>query len=163
MDFFNAASQRVALSIAANAAQFVSVADFNVHVRPCLAELTQRLQLDDKRSLESVVTLFSRLADNLRPSEPRLVDLCSHGLLANVQQLLTVQPPPVSSQHVYMCLRMLRVMAERAPSLAVQMIRMNVDMTLTGFLIDPVNQQVWGLKCPTTHFAGTATATAASA
>lgn len=91
------ASQRVALNIAANAAQFVQPTDFNAHVKPCLAELTQRMNLTDKRAVESVVTLFSRLADNLRGHSSKLIELASGSLLADVQQLVSV---PHRSSHL---------------------------------------------------------------
>ena len=77
---------------------------------------------DDKRAVESVVTLFARLVDNLRVQPAKLLELSAHNLLDNVQQLMSAHPARVSAQHVHSLLRMCRVMCARQPQLALQML-----------------------------------------
>uniref|UniRef100_A0A1I8A9E9 AAA_6 domain-containing protein n=1 Tax=Steinernema glaseri TaxID=37863 RepID=A0A1I8A9E9_9BILA len=81
-------SQRLAFQIAANCALYVSVNDFN-HVKDSLADLTQRFGMDDKRSLESVCLLFSRLVDNLKGYPDKLREIAGEDFifLKNIQQL----------------------------------------------------------------------------
>lgn len=89
VDFFSLPTQRLAFSIAANCASYVTNSDFNV-VQDCLADLTSRLNMDDKRSVESICTFFTRLIENMRfyPNRLRQIAGKNHELLMNFQQLV---------------------------------------------------------------------------
>ncbi|VDO13828.1 unnamed protein product [Brugia timori] len=125
VDFFSVPSQRLAFQIAANCATYVSANDFP-QVRESLADLTQRLLIEDKRCLESVCVLFCRLVDNMRNHADKLREIAgqNHALLKNVQQLLLVQPCAVGPNTFQSLIRMLRSMASRCSDLAVALVYM---------------------------------------
>ena len=47
--------------------------------------------LQDKKSVESVCLCFSRLVDNFQTDQRLLKEIAVHGLLTNVQQLVSVR------------------------------------------------------------------------
>ncbi|KAK0421032.1 hypothetical protein QR680_015031 [Steinernema hermaphroditum] len=95
VDSFSLPSQRLAFQIAANCALYVTAHDFS-HVKDALTDLTQRFGMDDKRSLESVCLLFSRLVDNMKVHPEKLREIAGEDyiFLKNVQQLARAEWPP---------------------------------------------------------------------
>ncbi|KHN84712.1 E3 ubiquitin-protein ligase TRIP12 [Toxocara canis] len=136
VDFFSVPSQRLAFQIAANCASFVTVNDF-AQVRDSLADLTQRLLIEDKRCLESICVLFCRLVDNVRGHADKLREVAgqNHALLKNVQQLLLVQPCAVGPNTFQALVRMLRHMASKCSDLAVALINMDFARTIRFLII----------------------------
>uniref|UniRef100_A0A914ZIP5 E3 ubiquitin-protein ligase n=4 Tax=Parascaris TaxID=6254 RepID=A0A914ZIP5_PARUN len=136
VDFFSVPSQRLAFQVAANCASFVTVNDF-AQVRESLADLTQRLLIEDKRCLESICVLFCRLVDNVRGHADKLREVAgqNHALLKNVQQLLLVQPCAVGPNTFQALVRMLRHMAAKCSDLAVALINMDFARTIRFLII----------------------------
>ncbi|MFH4980867.1 hypothetical protein AB6A40_007576 [Gnathostoma spinigerum] len=136
VDFFSVPSQRLAFQIAANCAMYVTVNDFS-QIRDSLADLTQRLLIEDKRCLESVCILFCRLVDNLRNHAEKLREIAgpNHALLKNAQQLLLVQPPAVGPSTFQSLVRMLRNLAAKCSDLAVALINMDFARTIRFLIV----------------------------
>ncbi|KAM3728915.1 E3 ubiquitin-protein ligase [Dirofilaria immitis] len=136
VDFFSVPSQRLAFQIAANCATYVSANDFS-QVRESLADLTQRLLIEDKRCLESICVLFCRLVDNMRNHADKLREIAgqNHALLKNVQQLLLVQPCAVGPNTFQSLIRMLRSMASRCSDLAVALVYMDFARTIKFLIV----------------------------
>ncbi|OZC06632.1 hypothetical protein X798_06384 [Onchocerca flexuosa] len=132
----NIMSARLAFQIAANCATYVSANDFS-QVRDSLADLTQRLLIEDKRCLESVCVLFCRLVDNMRNHADKLREIAgqNHALLKNVQQLLLVQPCAVGPNTFQLLIRMLRSMASRCSDLAVALVYMDFARTIKFLIV----------------------------
>ncbi|VDN06437.1 unnamed protein product [Thelazia callipaeda] len=136
VDFFSVPSQRLAFQIAANCASHVSCSDF-AQVRDSLADLTQRLLIEDKRCLESVCLLFCRLVENMRSHEEKLREIAgqNHALLKNIQQLLLVQPCAVGPSTFQALIRMLRALASQCSDLAVALIYMDFARTIKFLIV----------------------------
>ncbi|TKR81109.1 hypothetical protein L596_015044 [Steinernema carpocapsae] len=138
VDFFSLPSQRLAFQIAANCALYVTANDFG-HVRDSLNDLTQRFSMDDKRSLESVCLLFSRLVDNLKIHPDKLREIAGEDFvfLKNVQQLLVVQPMSIGSTTFLSLIRTVRLMASRCSDIAVALVKMDFAVSLRTLLAGP--------------------------
>ncbi|KAI6063295.1 E3 ubiquitin-protein ligase TRIP12 isoform X2 [Aix galericulata] len=96
LEFFSINAQRNALAIAANCCQSITPDEFHF-VADSLPLLTQRLTHQDKKSVESTCLCFARLVDNFQHEENLLQQVASKDLLTNIQQLLVVTPPILSS------------------------------------------------------------------
>ncbi|KAI1882670.1 hypothetical protein AGOR_G00237280 [Albula goreensis] len=133
LEFFSINAQRNALAIAANCCQSITPDEFHF-VSDSLPLLTQRLTHQDKKSVESTCLCFARLVDNFQHEENLLQQVVSRDLLTNVQQVLVVTPPMLSSGMFIMVVRMLSLMSSNCPSLAVQLMRQNMAETLRFLL-----------------------------
>ncbi|KAK0404585.1 hypothetical protein QR680_017525 [Steinernema hermaphroditum] len=135
VDFFSLPSQRLAFQIAANCALYVTAHDFS-HVKDSLTDLTQRFGMDDKRSLESVCLLFSRLVDNMKAHPEKLREIAGEDyiFLKNVQQLLVVQPMSIGSNTFLSLVRTLRLMASKCSDIAVALVKMDFAVTIRTLL-----------------------------
>jgi len=96
LDFFGINAQRAALSITANCCQNLHADEFHF-VGGSLAALAGRLTQHDKKSVESICIVFSRLVDSYHSDPEKLLEIASTDLLANMQQLLVISPPVLSS------------------------------------------------------------------
>lgn len=96
LDFFSINAQRAALSIASNCCMNLHSDEFHF-VADSLPQLANRLTQQDKKSVESVCLVFSRLVDSLQNEPARLTEIASSVLLTNLQQLLVVSPPIIST------------------------------------------------------------------
>ncbi|KAL5476128.1 hypothetical protein EMCRGX_G026036 [Ephydatia muelleri] len=134
LDFFSIGTQRCALSVAANCCQFVTEEDFSL-VADAIPVLSSRLSTQDKRSVESCCTCFSRLTDNFSTNPKILHQVASHGLLSNLQQLLIVSPPVISSSVFVTALKMLSTLCASCPLLAVDLLKLNIADTLRYLLL----------------------------
>lgn len=134
LDFFSISAQRSALSVAANCCHSIGVGDFHL-VADSIPILSGRLQHQDKKSVESCCVAFARLVDSFQSNERHLEELASHRLLNNLQQLLMMAPPLISTSTFVMVLRMLGVLCNNSPSIAVQLLRQNVSDTILYLLL----------------------------
>uniref|UniRef100_T1IVF8 E3 ubiquitin-protein ligase n=1 Tax=Strigamia maritima TaxID=126957 RepID=T1IVF8_STRMM len=134
LDFFSINAQRAALAVTANACQNISADEFHF-VANSLPLLSARLTHQDKKSVESVCLCFSRLVDNYQQDPKVLQEIASHRLLNNVQQLLVVSPPVVSTGTFIMVIRMLSLMCAKCPELAVKLLKQNIADTLCYLLM----------------------------
>uniref|UniRef100_H0ZDF0 E3 ubiquitin-protein ligase n=1 Tax=Taeniopygia guttata TaxID=59729 RepID=H0ZDF0_TAEGU len=135
LEFFSINAQRNALAIAANCCQSITPDEFHF-VADSLPLLTQRLtHQQDKKSVESTCLCFARLVDNFQHEE----QVASKDLLTNIQQLLVVTPPILSSGMFIMVVRMFSLMCSNCPTLAVQLMKQNIAETLHFLLCGASN------------------------
>uniref|UniRef100_S4RNL4 E3 ubiquitin-protein ligase n=1 Tax=Petromyzon marinus TaxID=7757 RepID=S4RNL4_PETMA len=143
LEFFSISAHRNALAIAANCCQSVTTDDFHL-VSDSLPLLSARLSHQDKKSVESACLCFTRLVDNFQHDEALLQQVAAHELLTNVQQLLVMSPPVLSSGMFIMVVRMLAVVCGHCPQLAARLMRQNIAETLSFLLCgtsDSSNQE----------------------
>uniref|UniRef100_A0A8C1JEW7 E3 ubiquitin-protein ligase n=1 Tax=Cyprinus carpio TaxID=7962 RepID=A0A8C1JEW7_CYPCA len=133
LEFFSINAQRNALAIAANCCQSITPDEFHF-VADSLPLLTQRLTHQDKKSVESTCLCFARLVDNFQHEENLLQQVASRDLLTNIQQLLVLTPPVLSSGMFIMVVRMFSLMCSNCPCLAVQLMKQNIAETLRFLL-----------------------------
>jgi E3 ubiquitin-protein ligase TRIP12 len=88
VDFFSMPAQRAALAVSANCCQGLGADDYH-YVRDSIAMLSTRLTQLDKKALDSVCLLFARLVDSYQNDERVLREIAAHGLLPNVQTLVS--------------------------------------------------------------------------
>uniref|UniRef100_A0A672HAL1 E3 ubiquitin-protein ligase n=1 Tax=Salarias fasciatus TaxID=181472 RepID=A0A672HAL1_SALFA len=138
LEFFSINAQRNALAIAANCCQSITPDEFHF-VAYSLPLLTQRLTHQDKKSVESTCLCFARLVDNFQHEENLLQEVASRDLLTNIQQLLVVTPPVLSSGMFIMVVRMFSLMCSNCPCLAVQLMKQNIAETLRFLLCGASN------------------------
>ncbi|XP_053479325.1 E3 ubiquitin-protein ligase TRIP12 [Ictalurus furcatus] len=138
LEFFSINAQRNALAIAANCCQSITPDEFHF-VADSLPLLTQRLTHQDKKSVESTCLCFARLVDNFQHEENLLQQVASRDLLTNIQQLLVVTPPVLSSGMFIMVVRMFSLMCSNCPNLAVQLMKQNIAETLRFLLCGASN------------------------
>lgn len=134
LDFFSINAQRAALAVTANCCQNLTTEEF-VLVQESFSLLSARLTHQDKKSVESVCLAFSRLVDCFQYDPKILMEIASHGLLTNIQQLLVVTPPLISSGTFVTVIRMLAVMCGSCPELAVMLLKQNIAETLRYLLM----------------------------
>ncbi|XP_074040259.1 E3 ubiquitin-protein ligase ctrip isoform X3 [Leptinotarsa decemlineata] len=133
LDFFSINAQRNALSITANCCLNLSTEEFT-YVQESLSLLASRLTQQDKKCVESVCLAFSRLVDSFHQDPAKLQEIASTELLTNLQQLLVVTPPIVSTGTFITVLRMLSVMCANCPDLALTLLKQNIAETLVYLL-----------------------------
>ncbi|XP_045472150.1 E3 ubiquitin-protein ligase TRIP12 isoform X2 [Harmonia axyridis] len=137
LDFFSISAQRNALSITANCCQNLSNDEFQ-YVQESLSLLASRLSQQDKKCVESVCLAFSRLVDSFQMEPTKLQEIASAELLTNLQQLLVVTPPIISTGTFITVLRMLSVMCANCPDLALTLLKQNIAETLVYLLTGSV-------------------------
>ncbi|CAH0556432.1 unnamed protein product [Brassicogethes aeneus] len=133
LDFFSINAQRNALSITANCCLNLTLEEFQF-VQESLGLLASRLTQQDRKCVESVCLAFSRLVDSFQLEPQRLQEIASTELLTNLQQLLVVTPPIVSTGTFITVLRMLSVMCANCPDLALTLLKQNIAETLLYLL-----------------------------
>ncbi|RWS04790.1 putative E3 ubiquitin-protein ligase TRIP12-like protein, partial [Dinothrombium tinctorium] len=134
LDFFSINAQRAALSITANCCQNLNGDEFSL-VQESLKTLTTHLNNQDKKCVESICLAFSRLVDSYQNDANILSEIAGNNLLNNVQQLLLVSPPIISTGTFVMVIRMLATMCSSSPRLAVELLKLNISETLRFLLL----------------------------
>lgn len=136
LDFFSMNAQRAALSITANCCQNLSTEEFT-YVQSSLNTLSTHLNNSDKKCVESICLAFSRLIDSFHNQPNILNEIASNNLFANLQQLLVVTPPLISTNTFVMIIRMMSTACVCSPSIAVDLLKLNIQETLCYLLIGP--------------------------
>lgn len=139
LDFFSITAQRSALAVTANCVQNLTAEEFHF-VRESLPLLSSKLTHQDKKSVESCCLCFSRLVDNFSSDQRVLKEMSAHGLLTNIQQLLVVSPPVISTGIFVMVIRMLAIMCASCPDLAVVLLKQKIADTLCYLLVGTSEQ-----------------------
>lgn len=121
IDFFSITAQRNSLKITANCCQNMVKEEF-VHIQPSLSILAQRLTHSDKKSVESVCTVFARLVENFQRDAAILKEIASHGVLRNLLALLIVQPVVVSPPMFHTILHTIYLMVAHCEELAIELL-----------------------------------------
>lgn len=134
LDFFSMNAQRAALSITANCCQSLSADEFK-YVQGSLSTLSTHLNNADKKCVESICLAFSRLIDSYHNQPTILNEIASNDLFANLQQLLVVTPPLISTNTFVMIIRMMSTACVCSPSIAVDLLKLNIQETLCYLLI----------------------------
>ena len=134
IDFFSITAQRNALQITANCCQNVIKDEF-VHIQSSLPILSQRLSHSDKKSVESVCTVFARLVENFQRDRLILKEIASHQVLTNMQQLLITQPAVVSSSIFVTVLHTIYLMCANCNELAIELLENNIAATFRQLLV----------------------------
>jgi len=129
-------AQRCALSITANSCQSLSTDEFK-YVKNSLNILSAHLNNSDKKCVESICLAFSRLIDSFHNQPTILNEIASNDLFANLQQLLVVTPPFISTNTFVMIIRMMSTACICSPSIAVDLLRLNIQETLCYLLVGP--------------------------
>ena len=124
LDFFSINAQRSALSITANCCQNLTIDEFPL-VQESLATLSAHLTHPDKKSVESICLAFSRLVDCFQLECSIISEIASTTLLTNLQQLLVVIPPIISTGTFVSVIRMLSVMCSSCPEIAVHLLKLS--------------------------------------
>jgi len=125
LDFFTINAQRAALSITANCCQNLTRDEFTF-VHESLQILSSHLiKYQDKKCLESLCLGFSRLVESFQHYPAILQQITENNLLSNVQQLLLVSPPIISTGTFVMVIRMLATMCASCPPLAIQLLKLS--------------------------------------
>ncbi|KAG2462275.1 TRIPC ligase, partial [Polypterus senegalus] len=120
--------------------QFIDVAEQALTALEMLSRRHSKAILQaDKKSVESTCLCFARLVDNFQHEENLLQQVASKDLLTNIQQLLVVTPPILSSGMFIMVVRMFSLMCSNCPSLAVQLMKQNIAETLRFLLCGASN------------------------
>ncbi|XP_030755174.1 E3 ubiquitin-protein ligase TRIP12 isoform X2 [Sitophilus oryzae] len=133
LDFFPINAQRNAFSVTANCCLNLTSEEFQ-YVQDSLPLLASRLTQQDKKCVESVCLAFSRLVDSFQLEPARLQEIASPELLTNLQQLLVVTPPIISTGTFITVLRMLSVMCANCPDLALTLLKQSIAETLLYLL-----------------------------
>jgi hypothetical protein len=126
LDFFSLTTQRRALSVTANCCYSLSEEDFPLVV-DAVPILTARLQRQDKKSVESCCQCFSRVVESFSSNQTILRQIVTTALLQNLQQLLVVSPPVISSSTFVTVLRMLSTLCSACPPLAVELLKISTE------------------------------------
>ncbi len=127
LDFFSINAQRSALSITANCCQNLTVDEFSL-VQESLATLSSHLTHQDKKSVESICLAFSRLVDCFQQDYIIVSEIAGTNLLTNLQQLLVVIPPIISTGTFVSVIRMLSIMCSSCPEIAVQLLKLSKSL-----------------------------------
>ncbi|XP_066255069.1 E3 ubiquitin-protein ligase TRIP12 isoform X1 [Euwallacea similis] len=133
LDFFPINAQRNAFSVTANSCLNLTSEEFQ-YVQESLPLLASRLTQPDKKCVESICLAFSRLVDSFQLEPARLQEIASPELLTNLQQLLVVTPPIISTGTFITVLRMLSVMCANCPDLALTLLKQSIAETLLYLL-----------------------------
>ena len=134
IDFFSITSQNKSLAIVANCCiHILTRNDFN-YVRGHLENLSNRLRSDDKKTIEHVCSIFSRLVENFHRDSSILREIASQQLLKTLQTMLVVQPSLLNSMTFVSIIHMLYIFSAYCPTLAVTLLKMNIAETIMCLL-----------------------------
>ncbi len=134
IEFFSITSQNKSLAIVANCCiHILTRNDFN-YVRGHLENLSNRLRSDDKKTLEHVCSIFSRLVENFHRDSSILREIASTQLLKTLQTMLVIQPSVLNSITFVSIIHMLYIFSAYCPILAVTLLKMNIAETIMCLL-----------------------------
>jgi len=134
LDFFSINAQRSALTIAANCCQNIAPEEFTF-VQDSLVTLSSHLTSTDKKSVESIVLAFSRLVEHYQNEPTILIEVAGGNLLDNLTQLLLATPSVISINTFVMVIRMLALMCQSCPELAVRLLSSDIVSTIRYLLV----------------------------
>lgn len=134
LDFFSINAQRSALTIAANCCQGITPEEFTF-IQDSLVTLSSHLTSTDKKSVESIVLAFSRLVEHNQNEPSILLEIAGGNLLENLTQLLLATPSVISINTFVMIIRMLALMCQSCPELAVRLLSSDIVSTIRYLLV----------------------------
>ena len=122
------------MTIVANCCSHVNTTNEFKYIREHLPVLAARLQSDDKKTIEHVCTIFSRLVENFHRDATILCDIVSTDLLKTFQTMIVVQPSLLNSVTFLSIIHLLYICSASCPQLAVTLLKMNIAETLVCLL-----------------------------
>lgn len=134
LDFFSINAQRSALTIAANCCQNITPEEFT-YIQDSLVTLSSHLTSTDKKSVESIVLAFSRLVEHCQHEPSILMEVAGGNLLDNLTQLLIATPSVISINTFVMIIRMMALMCQSCPDLAVKLLSSDIVSTIRYLLV----------------------------
>jgi E3 ubiquitin-protein ligase TRIP12 len=126
------------LTIVANCCSHISNENDFRCIREHLEALSLRLQSDDKKTIEHICTIFSRLVENFHRNPTILCEIASVELLKTLQTMIVVQPSLLNSITFISIIHMLYMCSAACPKLAVTLLKMNIAETLVCLLTGSV-------------------------
>ncbi|GFT83092.1 e3 ubiquitin-protein ligase TRIP12 [Nephila pilipes] len=135
LDFFSINAQRTALAIIANCCQNILPHEFGL-VQDSLSILSGWLTRQDEKSVESICLAFSGLVECFQHDQDCLMQIGSNDLLINIQQLLVVSPPIISSQIFTTVIHMLALMCASCSEIVVFLLKQDFAETLQYLLTE---------------------------
>ncbi|CAF2672231.1 unnamed protein product [Rotaria sp. Silwood2] len=142
IDFFSITSQHKALSIVANCCIHIVTSNDFKYVREHLENLSNRLRSDDKKTIEHICSIFTRLVENFYRDSAILCELASQELLKTMQTMIIVQPSLINSITFVSIIHMLYIFSAYCPILAVTLLKMNIAETLICLLTGSVEGKI---------------------
>ena len=136
LDFFSINAQRAALAITANCFQNLTLDEFPL-IKEALPVLSNHLTVSDKKCVESVCLAFSRIVDSYQSKEEILTKVAANNLLTNLQNLVVLTPPVISTGTFVSVIRMMAILCGTCPTLAVDLLKQNISGTLRSLLLSP--------------------------
>ncbi|OQR76861.1 putative E3 ubiquitin-protein ligase TRIP12-like [Tropilaelaps mercedesae] len=141
LDFFSMNAQRSALTITANCCAHLGPDDWSL-VKPCVPLLAQRLDPGgcdnpDKKSIDCACAALSRIVEAFQNNADVLEEVAPRSTLDLIQALVLRNPPLVSSPTFVIVIRMLALLCQGCPSIAVELLKSNIDVTLRHLLVGP--------------------------
>ncbi|UJR37286.1 hypothetical protein I4U23_029995 [Adineta vaga] len=134
IDFFSMNSQHKALAIVANCCTHILTRNHFKYIQEHLVNLSNRLRSDDKKTIEHVCSIFSRLVENLHHDSSILCEIASEELLKTFQTIIIVQPSLLNSVTFVGIIRMLHIFSAYCPTLAIKLLKMNIIETIMCLL-----------------------------
>ncbi|CAF0896210.1 unnamed protein product, partial [Didymodactylos carnosus] len=139
IEFFSMTSQNKALAIVANCCyHIITRQDFN-YIKEHLENLSNRLRSEDKKSIDHVCNIFSRLVENFHKDQALLREIASTQLLKMMQTMLVLQPPVLTGSTFVSIVHTLYLFCAFCPLLAVTLLKMNIAETLICLLTGTVD------------------------
>ncbi|CAF0889005.1 unnamed protein product [Adineta steineri] len=134
IDFFSMTSQHKALAIVANCCIHILTRNDFKYIREHLENLSNRLRSDDKKTIEHICSIFTRLVENFHNDSTILCEIASQELLKTMQTMIIVQPSLLNSTTFVSIIHMLHIFAAYCPTLAMTLLKMNIAETLMCLL-----------------------------
>jgi len=151
LDFFQIATQRSSVTLAANICRQVPPDSFD-RVADSIPTLTQLLQNSDTKVMEKGVVSFARLADSFYGHEDKLTALTKHGLLKQLVRLLSLHNTnTLSSPSFTLVLRLLTTLCTCCPSLALPLLEENIPSVVQSVLAGTGNSESTSSSSVTTE------------
>lgn len=135
IDFFSPSAQRVALSTVANLCKKLPM-DCSSLVMEAVPTLCNLLQYEDRKVVETVATCLIRITECFSQSSERLDELCLHGVINRLLDLVAIDGRMSLSQTTSVGLIGLLTKLATSSLLAVRtLFQLNVSNTLRGILM----------------------------
>lgn len=157
LDFFSINAQRSALTIAANCCQNITPEEFTF-IQDSLVTLSSHLTSTDKKSVESIILAFSRLVEHYQDEPTILMEVAGGNLLDNLTQLLLATPSVISINTFVMIIRMMALMCQSCPDLAVKLLTSDIVSTIRYLLVGQKSSSSNNNKSIASNDAGTTSA-----
>ena len=146
IEFFSITSQNKSLAIVSNCCSHISSRNEFKYIREHLPNLINRLRSDDKKTLEHVCAIFSRLVENFHRDALILSEIASEELLQTMQTMIVVQPSLLNTVTFVSIIHMLYLLCAFCPTIAVTLLKMNIAETLVCLLMGPGDNKLPGKK-----------------